>query len=202
MRRQVWLLLLCGLPLVLASGCATRAVWGNDQLEAWNEPAAIPNVQLYAVPARNDFLVVYSEHSERHEKIRTRAYFLNESEPRLQAKNAPRFVDPRLVAGCPAVPVYDQTSPGIKTVAPGTTCAVMETNGIAFQLYRRGLAGGLPEKHWLPIYKTGWGSMSGRRYCRRRPWWIPPWLGEFFAGGHWPPRVRTLRWGNESKMKR
>lgn len=157
MKRQVWLLLSLVLPLLLSSGCVTRAVWTNDYLEAWNEPAAVPNVRLYEVPARQDFLVVYTEHSERHEKIRPRAYFLNESTARLQAKSAPHFVNPKLAAGCPAVPVYLQPFAG--TNAPmAATYAMMETNGIAFVLYRPSATGKSPEEFTLPIYNDGLGK--------------------------------------------
>ena len=152
-----WLvrMVLFALPLALTGGCATRAVWGNDHLEAWNEPAANLNLRLYDVPARHDFLVVYTEHSERREKLRTRAYFLNENEPRLAAKDAPHFVNPKLMAKYPPVPVYSQ-SLAVTNAPSDLTYAVLETNGISFLLYQPDAE--LPEEHVLPIYNDGIGK--------------------------------------------
>ncbi len=151
--RMLWFALL---P-VLAGGCVTRAVWTNDYLEAWNEPAANPDLRLYDAAARHDFLVVYTEHSERHEKIRTRAYFLNESEQRLQARCAPCFVNPKVSVKYPAVPVYSPSFTGTNTPA-AATYAMMETNGISFLLYHPDGAGTSPEEHFLPIYNDGVGK--------------------------------------------
>ncbi|HEU6449072.1 MAG TPA: hypothetical protein VFV23_11605 [Verrucomicrobiae bacterium] len=79
------------LILIFQSGCMTHALWTNGDLDSFNDPAQNPNLHLFAASQRKDFLVVYDEFSERHSKIQTRAYWLNENELRIK-KNVHRFL--------------------------------------------------------------------------------------------------------------
>ena len=65
------------LPLIFGSGCATQALWDNENLEAVKEPADKPNLRLFDAKRHDDLLVVYDEYSERSNGVRTRAYWLN-----------------------------------------------------------------------------------------------------------------------------
>src|SRR5215471_10326068 len=80
------------LLLLSGSGCATHALWSNDRLESWNEPAPKANLHLFDAGGQKGLLVVYDEYSDRHGTTKTRAYWLNENQKRLEQRRTPYFV--------------------------------------------------------------------------------------------------------------
>jgi hypothetical protein len=149
-RRQLLTMALL-LPL-LTSGCATNALWNKTRLDAWNEPADDPRLQLFDASRQKDFLVVYDEYSERHDSTRTRAYFLNQSEKRVVQGRKPHFVSAQLSRELPPIPVL-QTLPLANTSFPPTVYAVISTNKQSFTIYSNEQR----TNHDLPVYNDGWG---------------------------------------------
>ena len=148
MRR--WFKTVLWLPL-LASGCVTHKLWTESKLDAWNEPAASPNLRLFRDERQNDFLVVYDEFSERHDATRARAFFLNQNEQPLRGR--PHFVSVHSARGLTPVPVLFVTPPK----APELFCAVTETNCGGFTIFSNGRQVG---SHSLPVYDDGWGRVE------------------------------------------
>src|ERR1039457_587181 len=103
MRRQLQTMALL-LPLLIG-GCATNALWNKTQLDAWNEPADNSKLQLFDASQQKDFLVIYEEYSERHDSTRTRAYFLNQNEKRVEQGRKPHFVSAQLSRDLLSIPV-------------------------------------------------------------------------------------------------
>lgn len=150
-RRQL-LIIALWLPL-LTGGCATSALWNNKaQLDDWNEPAADSRLQLFDASRQKDFLVVYDEYSERHDSTRTRAYFLNENETRVEQGRKPHFVGAQISGELAPVPVL-QTLPLANTNSPPPIYAVISTNQQSFTIYRDEQR----TNHDLPVYNDGWG---------------------------------------------
>ena len=140
------------LPL-LTGGCATNALWNKAQLDDWNEPAPDSKLQLFdASRQKKDFLVVYEEYSERHDSTHTRAYFLNQSEKRVEQGHKPHFVSAQLSRELPPVPVW-RTLPLSDTNCPPTVYAVIATNKQSFTIYSNEER----TNHDLPVYNDGWG---------------------------------------------
>ena len=131
--QQRFQLMLLWLPL-LAGGCVTNALWNKTQLDAWNEPANDANVHLFEAFQQKDFLVVYDEHSERHDSIHTRAYFLNQNQKRVAQGQKPHFVSARLSHKLPPVPIF-QTLPESDTNFSQIIYAVISTNKQSFTIY-------------------------------------------------------------------
>ena len=141
------------LPLILNSGCVTHQLWTASELDEWNEPCEKANLHLYDAKSRNDYLVVYNEYLGRPDRIRTRAYFLNQNEKRIAHHVGPHFVSTNLAAAFPPVPVYDPPLPG-NTNQLARLFAVASTNGQQFTIYfnNREL-----NSYHLPIYNDGQG---------------------------------------------
>ncbi len=144
----LWLLLLTG-------GCATDALWNKTQLDAWNEPADNSRLQLFDASQQKDFLVVYEEYSERHDSTRTRAYFLNRNEKRVEQGRKPHFVSAQLSRNLSPIPVR-QTFPLSNTNFPPTVYAVISTNTQSFTIYSSEQS----TNHDLPVYNDGWGRID------------------------------------------
>jgi hypothetical protein len=149
--RHRWLKITLLLPL-LTSGCATNALWNKTQLDASNEPAADPRLQLFDARQQKDFLVVYDEYSERHDSTHTRAYFLNQNEKRVEQGLKPHFVSTHLSRALPQIPVWP-TSPLSNTNFSPTAYAFVSTNKQSFIIYSNGQG----TNHDLPVYNDGWG---------------------------------------------
>jgi hypothetical protein len=150
LRRQ---LLTIGLLLpLLTSGCATNALWNKTQLDAWNEPDDSPRLQLFDASRQKDFLVVYDEYSERHDSTRTRAYFLNQNEQRVEQGRKPHFVSAQRSRELPPIPVW-QTLPLSNTNVPPAVYAIISTNKQSFTIYSNEQRA----NHDLPVYNDGWG---------------------------------------------
>ena len=141
------------LVLTLQSGCVTYKLWTNGNLEAYREPAQNSNVRLFEDPQRNDFLVIYNEFSERNNAIRTRAYWLNESQRRLKRQRAPIFARASSSRNLTPVPVFCQAPPIANP--DWKFYAVCETNQDMFALYSAGRKIG---SYDLPVYNDGRGK--------------------------------------------
>jgi hypothetical protein len=139
------------LPL-LTGGCATNALWNKTQLDAWNEPDDNSRLQLFDASRQKDFLVVYDEYSERHDSTRTRAYFLNQNDKRVEQGRKPHFVSAQLSRELPLVPVL-QTLPLANTNFLPTVYAVISTNKQSFTIY----SSEQRTNHDMPVYNDGWG---------------------------------------------
>ena len=139
------------LPL-LAGGCATHALWTKTELDAWNQPAVNGTVQLFDAGQQKDLLVVYDEYSERHDAVRSRAYFLNQNDPRVAQGRKPRFTTVPAETNLPPLPVLFMAP--LSTNSPETVYAVLATNRQSFTLY----AGGRRTNHNLPVYNDGRGQ--------------------------------------------
>jgi hypothetical protein len=143
------------LPLIIGSGCATKALWNNENLEAVREPASNLNLRLFDAKQQNDLLVVYDEYSERNDEIHTRAYWLNENQAQVDQRRAPHFASPGLMRHLPPVPVFYST-PG-ETNWTFAQYAVVETNRQSFTLYSNN---GKISRHDLPTYNDGRGRVE------------------------------------------
>ncbi len=137
---------------MLANGCATKALWQNDSLEAWNEPANDPHLRLFEANPPRDILVVYDEYCERSGVTHTRAYWLNENQNLMQQRHSPHFISTNSAFCLATVPVF--TSPQINLPV---TCAVLETNRQSFTLYS---SGDKITSHDLPFYNDGKGKVE------------------------------------------
>ena len=143
------------LPLIFSSGCATKALWDNENLEAVKEPADKPNLRLFDAKHHDDLLVVYDEYSERNSGIRTRAYWLNQNQSRVDQGCAPHFANPGLIRQLSPVPVFYAYSG--ETNWTFALYAVVETNRQSFTLYYNN---GKISRHDLPTYNDGTGRME------------------------------------------
>ena len=152
--RQQLLILALLLPL-LTGGCATHALWTEAQLDDWNEPATDSKLQLFDASRQKDFLVVYDEYSERHDSTRTRAYFLNQNEKRVEQGRKPRFVSSQLSRELPPVPVL-QTLPLANTNFSPAIYAVVSTNKQSFTIY----SGQKKTDYNLAVYNDGRGQID------------------------------------------
>jgi hypothetical protein len=146
----------CGLLLLaLGNGCVTKALWQNDNLEAWNEPASEPNVQLFDGKPKRDLLVVYDEYGERRGTIQTRAYWLNENQYLVVQHRTPHFVSTNSISGLTAVPIILASTN--QNNLPSACYASLEANHQSFTLY---LHDGQVGSHELPLYKDGKGKAA------------------------------------------
>jgi hypothetical protein len=143
------------LLLTLVSGCATKALWDNENLEAVKEPANPLNLHLFDAKRQNDLLVVYDEYSERSDAVRTRAYWLNQNQARVDQRRAPHFASTNLMRHLSPVPVFYAT-PG-ETNWTFALYAVVETNRESFTLY---FNNGKTSRHGLPTYNDGRGRVE------------------------------------------
>lgn len=141
------------LLLVTQSGC-TYALWTNDNLEAWREPAQDPHLHLYAANQGGDVLVVYKEISERNDAVRTREYWLNKNQKRLEQQHAPVFASKKSARLLSPVPVYDSMP---EADLQRGLYAVGETNQPTFTLYAGTHETG---SYQLPVYNDHIGVIE------------------------------------------
>ena len=148
--------LLLLVPLVFGSGCATHALLTEVSLDAWNEPAAQPNLRLYRAERKNDVLVVYDEYRERLDTIRTRAYLLDRNLPQVQSRERPQFVRTNLLKALPPVPILQ---PSILQDTPSAEkfYAIAPSEGTGFRLF---LASQEVSSNELPVYNDGLGKVA------------------------------------------
>jgi hypothetical protein len=130
----------------LGGGCETAKnasftykLWDKD-VRSYCQPAANPELALYEANPPRDVLVEYSALSDREDQIKRLAYFLDASQKRIAAGNAPQFVDPKLSRKLTAIPKQVSTN----------TYALIGTNGWTFTMYRPGRE---PQVCNLPTYR-------------------------------------------------
>ncbi len=142
------------LPLVFTSGCVTQTLWTKSALDNWNEPAPQNNLHLFAAGSQKDFLVVYDEIMERHDIVRTRAYFLDANLDRLAENRAPHFVSTNRECGLFPVPVYRLPASSGTNQLRGLF-AVSDADGQSFTLHFKD---GGSDLYHLPVYNDGTGK--------------------------------------------
>ena len=147
--RKIAKLLAPALLLTFVSGCATPALWSNEKMEAWNKAANSSNIRLFATKDQNDFLVVYDEYSERSHVSRTRAYWLNKNDKRIEKSHRPFFVSPGLATSLAPVPVF----PSVLRMSDTPPLVYATISPRSFVLCR----GEKSTKHDLPEYNDGRG---------------------------------------------
>lgn len=131
------LLLLSSAALFCGGGCATTALWDKAN---YYEPASQPNLRLSVVPARRDVLVEYDEYSERTERVRRRAYFLDANTRRVSKQHKPKFVNPTRYRQLEPIPF--EPFPGVSNQLYATV------NRDEFALHGKGDV----SSHFLPVY--------------------------------------------------
>ncbi len=151
-----------GALLVMAgTGCAfvrehsiTGTMWESPNFKQFAEPALPPQVALYERPSGGGVVVQYTEHSERHASLRSRAYVLSsENRDRTEAGKRPIFVSTNgLGALTPILPCADAAQ--CTNQAASHTAYAVESDGKSFTLYRPRLVDG-PYK--LPVYPETMG---------------------------------------------
>ena len=141
------------LLLLLESGC-TYALWTNGNLVAYKEPAKNPDLHVFQSTQRNDFLVVYDEHSERTDAVHKRAYWLNENQIRVENQKAPIFAHREPAHYLPAIPVFYST---LKTNFTEGIYAVCDTNQETFTLFSKNHEIG---SYNFPVYHDHWGNVE------------------------------------------
>jgi len=146
-----WKMLLL-LPL-LTGGCMTHQLWTDSGFDAWNEPAPAVDLELFRDAPHRRVLVVYQEFSERREKIRERAYFVNEDQTPATDPFTPKFVDPKTSRSLAPVTIF----PVMPTNTPETFFAVTDTNGLGFTLFSGNVKNG---PYPLPVYDDGTGRVK------------------------------------------
>jgi hypothetical protein len=148
-------LLLSLLPALAGGGCATHALWTTSGLEDFNTPAENANLRLFADASCEDFVVVYDEYSERHDKTRTRAYLLRKNQTRIQQQRSPLCAKTKSFAALKPVPVFLTTN-AISAASP-PFYAVLSTNCQSFTLCSNGNVTG---PYVLPVYNDGKGEVE------------------------------------------
>jgi len=141
--------------LILNNGCATHALWHNDNLEAWNEPASNVNLHVFRATPQNDLLVVYDEYSERSGATHTRAYWLNENQKTVGKGGAPHFVGTNSIFNLAAIPVLLETTQTVDLPPP--PYALLQTNQQSFTFFSES---GQSGPHDLPVYNDQKGKME------------------------------------------
>jgi hypothetical protein len=133
------LLLLGSASIFLLNGCATKALWNESN---FYEPASPPNLRLSVAPTRRDVLVEYDEFSERTDRVRRRAYFLDANARRLEKQRKPHFVNPARYRDLQTILLAVEPSPGISDQLHAT----WSRDTLAIH------SGGQVTSHLLPVY--------------------------------------------------
>jgi hypothetical protein len=141
------------LLLLLESGC-TYALWTNGNLVAYKEPDQNPDLHLFQSGKKQDFLVVYNEHSERTDAVHARAYWLNRNQNRVKEQKSPVFTRRSQARHLDAVPVF-YAIPG--TNAPKGLYAVCDMKQETFTVFSGNHQMGTYD---FPIYHDHWGNVE------------------------------------------
>jgi hypothetical protein len=142
--------------LMLGNGCVTHALWDNDKMEAWNEPAPNPNLRIFASKPRGDMLVVYDETLGRKGVTHTRAFWLNENENLLEQRHAPHFINTNSISSLTPIPVIPLTTNYME--CPPPPYAQLEFNQSSFTLVLDDHNQAGP--YTLPTYNDGKGKVE------------------------------------------
>ena len=129
---RLWLLALLTAHAMLLGGCATSKVWEAGQFARFHEPAMPSNLLLFDSSQRGDILVEYDEWRDGDDKIRRRAYWLEQNTARLQAHRNPRFVRAPHDADLSPIPAVEAPPIGGE-ISAGHHCAIISNQ--AFVLY-------------------------------------------------------------------
>jgi hypothetical protein len=147
---------LAAVLVLLLTGCETvekysltYRVWDNDDWRKWSEPAPNPNLALFQSPNYDDVLVQYDAFSEKHSKVKRRAYHLYLNQARMDAGAKPELVNPSVADGMKPIPVLP--AQGALTNKPPKLppYAVVTKEGRGFTLYR---SMGSESAFDLPVY--------------------------------------------------
>lgn len=145
-----------GIIAITLAGCATKSLWEQGSVSAYNEPAPEARVRLYQARGKSDVLVVYEEFSERKAAVRTRAYYLQENAARLERRRRPHFVGAQEARTLD--PIRTQVATNEVAVLTGPElAAVVSPNGRTFTLCVNGEKVG---EHELPVYDDGSGRVK------------------------------------------
>ena len=142
--------------LILGNGCATSALWKNDNLEAFNQPNSNPNIRIFASKTHSDMLVLYDEYSERKDAAHTRAYWLNENEKLLEQRHMAHFVSTNSIFSLTPIPVMPATTNHIDSPPP--PYAQIEFDQQSFTLFLDDHSQAGPYN--LPVYNDGKGKVE------------------------------------------
>ena len=138
---------------MLQSGC-TLALWQNDIVDSWNEPATESHVRLFQSKPPEKILVVYTEHCGHKNAMRTQAYWLDKNQNQPERHRAPHFVSTNSSKGLTAIPVF-LSPPEPPDLPP--FYAVAATDGQSFTLYSNG---DKIASHHLPSYDDSTGEVE------------------------------------------
>jgi hypothetical protein len=127
------LLVLCG----GLTGCVTAELWEEKGFDGFKQAARPPNLQVHKAPG--DWLIEYDEASENNERIRRRAYYLNQNQAAIAAHKKPRFVRSPKPASFPVAQ------------------ALISTNGQQFTVYAGAVDIGT---HEFPVYPAPSGRVK------------------------------------------
>ena len=139
---------------MLLGGCATSKVWEAGQFARFHEPAIPSNVLLFDSSERGDVLVEYDEWRDGDEKIRRRAYWLEQNTARLQAHRSPRFVTAQHDSDLSPIPEIE-ARPVDGHASTGHHCAIISNQ--VFALYSGENKIGNYE---LPVYADASGRVK------------------------------------------
>jgi hypothetical protein len=120
------------LGLLLLTGCAaaehsmTHKLWDTGEFSRFSEPAAHPNLALFATADQRDVLVEYDAWSERHSRITRRAYFLGANTNRIARGEKPEFVAIMTASGMTEIPVFTRAVLSTNPPPADTMFAVTE----------------------------------------------------------------------------
>ena len=141
--------------LIVGNGCATHALWHNDNLEAFNEPAPDSVIRIFASKTRSYMLVVYDEYAERNGAAHTRAYWLNENEKLIGQHLMPHFVNANAAFSLASIPVIPFSTNHVNFPSP--PYAQIEYDQQSFTLvFDHSQAG----PYNLPVYNDGKGKVE------------------------------------------
>src|SRR5258706_5283908 len=78
--------------LMVASGCATKALWEEGQFARWHEPTTPSNLDLFKPKDQNRILVLYDEETDQDNLRHRRAYWIDPSAAASVNPFRPHFV--------------------------------------------------------------------------------------------------------------
>lgn len=153
--RNILRLVVLVAPVILASGCATSALWEEGRFAHFREPASPSNLRLFHAREGEDVLVRYDEVRDVDPVTRPRAYWLAANHEPVKNPHKPRFVPVKRSDGLASIPVLDS----VATNAPAATgvYAIASTNAHEFTLHSGEQDLGNYE---LPVYEEASGTVK------------------------------------------
>jgi hypothetical protein len=148
--RVLFQLSLLALMSCVMTGCATSALWDEGRFARFHEPAAPPNLRLFASTQSQNIFVQYDEWMDMNEKLRTRTYLLGQDHESSRNPHKPAFVSAGAVNGLQPVRIFE--SSGFSAQTNVGLAAVMVWNPPGFVLYSKETELG---SYVLPVYEDG-----------------------------------------------